>query len=423
MQDYKVSQPVAEVFSALLADKGIQNALEFLKNDHEFRIKEVKEMALIHGESYKEHLLRSPMFKAKMEQYGAKDCVVDAEGNPIGYVYGSAGASARPKVLCEAHIDTVFTEDTPLAITEKNGRLYCPGIADNTMGMSMVLAVLRAIQHANLKPVGTIMMAGTVGEEAKGQSRGIRALVRDHLDMDAAIAVDRGHTERITRGAVAVKRYELTFSGPGGHSWHAFGLPSPTHAMGRAMAKIADLRTSTDPKTTFNIGIVGGGTAVNAITDVCSMHVDMRSLSQEELNKLDAQILALADQAVAEENLFRAKEQRISVSARAYGAKPGGDQPTDSLMVQAAWAATATTGVAPVLSPPSSTNTNIPLSIGMPALCIGGGGIGLENHSLNEWLDPAGSWTAPQKALLFILSLTGLEGVTKPLIGKFTRNP
>ncbi len=421
MQTYTVSQDVASVFSALLADKRVQNALEFLKKDHDFRIDEIKEMVLLHGESYKEHLLRSPMFKAKLEQYGAKDCVIDAEGNAMGYVYGSAGPSARPKILLEGHLDTVFSEDTPLQVVEKDGRLYCPGICDNTAGMGLVLAVLRALKHAELTPVGTIMLAGTTGEEAKGQSRGIRALVRDHLDMDAAISIERGDTDRITRGAVAVKRYEFTFSGPGGHSWNAFGLPSPIHAMGAAIAKISRLTPPASPKTTFNVGVVGGGASVNSIADSCTMHVDMRSMSQDELAKLDAQILALVDQAVAEENLFRATEQRISVASRAYGAKPGGDQPLDAVIVQAAYAATTAVGVEPTLNPPASTNTNIPLGVGMPALCIGCGGVGKENHSLNEWYDPANSYTGPQKALLLILALAGLDSVTKPLMGKFTR--
>lgn len=402
---------VQEAMQKLLANPGIQKALAFIKEDEANTFEELKEMVLMHGESFKEHLLRSPMYKAKLEKYGAVDCAIDDEGNVLGYVHGKA----RPKILMEAHLDTVFKESTPLEITEKDGRFFCPGISDDTSSLAANLSILRAIKHAGLKPVGTLAIGGTVGEEGEGNARGIRALMRNHGDIDAALAVECYDEAYLILGAVGIKRYEITFKGPGGHSWSAFGLPNPIHAMGRAIAKISDLHTLASPKTTFSVGTVTGGTSINSIPYECSLKLDMRSVDLAELDKLDATVLALLDMAVAEENLRWKNEKRVSVEVKTIGNKPAGEVSRDSVIAQVAIACTEAVGSKAHIAGPSSTNQNIPVSMGIPAVVVGAGGKSGAHHSLDEWYEPKNAHKGAQKVLLMLFALAGLEGVCEPL--------
>ena len=239
--------PVPSTIRALLADTRIQAALDYLKDDHDRTIAELKEMVLVHGAPHTEPEVRSPMYRDKLARYGLEDCFIDEVGNAFGYV---RGAGARPKILAEAHLDTVFPADTPLAVQEKDGVLHCPGIADDTAALAAQLSIIRAIRHAGLVPCGTFMMGGTVGEEAPGEARGVRALMASQTDLDAYLALEGGHMFDIIPGAVACKRQEIIVTGPGGHSWSDFGLASPINALGRAIARIADLHPVASPKTT-----------------------------------------------------------------------------------------------------------------------------------------------------------------------------
>jgi tripeptide aminopeptidase len=206
----------------------------------------------------------------------------------------------------------------------------------------------------------------------------------------------------------------MIFTGPGGHSFHEFGLPSATHAMGRAIAKIADLQTPAEPKTTFTVGTVKGGTSVNAIAAEARMAVDMRSDSTEELLKLEARLLDLVKQAVAEENA-RWKTDKLTVEIKLIGDRPAGNTFTDSSIVRAAEkAVSAVASGKKVTLEGASTDSNQPMSLGIPAVTIGGGGEGGNWHSRNEWYKPVDSYLGPQRALLTILMLQGLDGVTKP---------
>jgi di/tripeptidase len=208
----------------------------------------------------------------------------------------------------------------------------------------------------------------------------------------------------------------MIFRGPGGHSFQEFGLPSAIHAMGRAIAKIADLQTPSDPKTTFTVGTVSGGTSVNAIASEARMAVDMRSNSTEELLKLEATLLDFVKQAVAEENA-RWKSDKLSVEIKLIGDRPAGIVELDSPIVQATQRAVTTiTGAPRVTFAGSSTDSNLAMSMGIPAVTIGGGGEGGNWHSRNEWYRPVDAWYGPQNALLTILMLTGLDGVTKPAL-------
>ena len=226
-----------------------------------------------------------------MQELGFKDAAIDAEGNVIALRKGTGGG--RPKLVLSAHLDTVFPEGTDVTVKEKDGVILAPGIGDDSRGLAALLSVIKAMNANEIATVGDILFVGTVGEEELGNLRGVKALFRDHADIDAFISIDGLGITRVVNRATGSHRYEFIFTGPGGHSFQEFGLPSAIHAMGRAIAKISDLQTPSDPKTTFTVGTVSGGTSVNAIAAEARMAVDMRSNSTDEFFKLDARLLDL----------------------------------------------------------------------------------------------------------------------------------
>jgi len=400
------------VFDKLLADAKIQKALAFIDADQDNKNRELKEMVLLHGAPFKEREARSPMFMKKLEQYGATDCFIDSHDNAFGYVRGGTG----PVIVFEGHLDTVFDESTPLEITEKDSRIYCPGIGDDTAGLANVLSLLRAVKHAGLAPAGTFLIGGTSGEEGEGDIRGIKGLLDDHKDIAAVVSVEPGPVGNIVCGAIGSRRYEFVFKGPGGHSWSAYGLPSPIHAMGRAIAKMAGVTAPESPKTTYTVGVVSGGTSVNSIANEARLKLDMRSISPDSLAEVEKIMLNLADEGVAEENAFRFRSgEKITVEKKLIGDRPAGDQPQDAPIVQAAWAAITGAGGTPKLLPATSTNANAPINRGIPAVVVRSGGATGGTHALDEWFDPRGSEQGVKMALLLLFALAGLPGVTAPL--------
>ncbi len=408
-----VTPAVRSLIETLLADPGMQKALAFLEADQADMLAELKEMTLLHGAPFAESELRSPMFKKKLEALGVTECRIDADDNAYGFLPGSGDSS---KVVLEAHLDTVFPKETPLAITEKDGVFYCPGISDDTAGLAELLSILRAIRHAGLKPVRTILAGGTSGEEGEGNIRGIRAMLRDNPDVAACLALEPDDAGMLTKGAVGSKRYEFIFTGPGGHSWLAYGLPSPLHAMCRAVAKMSDVITPSEPRTTYTVGVISGGTSVNSIAHSSRCKLDMRSVSTKALAEVERTMLRLAQEAVDEENAFRAASgQKVAVEVVCIGDRPAGEQDENSPIVQAAWAANEALGNTPVITEPGSTNANAPISQGIPALVIRTGGKSGGIHSLDEWHDPRGMDKGAKAALLLLFALAGLQGVTQPL--------
>ncbi len=396
----------------LLKDARIQDALEFLRNDHGRTVAEQKELALVPGAPNTEPEIRSPFFLKKMREYGLEDCAMDEVGNVFGYVRGDSA----PLILMEGHLDTVFPLDVPLSIREENGRIYCPGIGDDTAALSKILSVVRAIRHAGLRPCGTLMLGGTVGEEGPGMSRGVRHLMSLGLPLQAYIAMETCWTRRITRGGVCCRRCEIVFHASGGHAWNDCQRPSAIHAAGRFMAAVASMELPDRSKTICNIGLVSGGTSVNSISAECSVHLDIRSVEESVRDDVLQKVLALAETAAADENSWKQQGERVSFTARHYNIKPGGDQPLDAAIVQIAAAATEAVGTAPDFMPPSSTNINFPLSMGIPCVCIGAGGDAGNLHSPDEWYAPEGSYTGAQKALLMLFACAGLKDCLPPLL-------
>lgn len=407
-----VSTQAEAAFAAIQSDAKVRQGLDFIKNDHANTITDQKTIVAIPAPPFKEKV-RAEYYLKRLKELGLKDVKMDSEGN----VYGiSPGTGKGPKLLVEAHLDTVFPEGTNTKPVEKDGKIYAPGIADDTRGLAALLSVVRAFNASGVKTVGDIIFCGTVGEEGLGDLRGMKAFFRDNKDIAASVSIDGTSVSRITYLATGSHRYEVNFKGPGGHSFGAFGLPSAIHAMGRTIAKIGDVETPKNPKTTFTVGVVSGGTSVNAIAADAQMLLDMRSNSQEELLKVEAAILPLIQQGVDEENARWNHERKVSAEIKLVGDRPAGSQSPNSVVVQAAWLATKAIGQQPELTPASSTNANLPISFGIPAITIGGGGQDGRNHSPDEWYDPANAYLGPQKVFVTILGLAGIDGLTQPLL-------
>lgn len=302
---------VEAAFQAILANPKVTRTLEDIKADDERTLAEQKRITEIPAPPYKEKV-RAEYYLKRFQELGLKDAAIDTEGNVIALRKGSGGG--RPKLVVSAHLDTVFPEGTDVSVKEKDGAILAPGIGDDSRGLAALLSLLKSINANEIATVGDVMFVGTVGEEELGNLRGVKALFRDHTDIDGFISIDGLGITRVVNQATGSHRFEMIFKGPGGHSFQEFGLPSAIHAMGRAIAKISDLQTPSDPKTTFTVGTVAGGTSVNAIAGEARMAVDMRSNSTEELLKLEARLLDLVKVAVTEENA-RWKTDKMTVES------------------------------------------------------------------------------------------------------------
>jgi acetylornithine deacetylase/succinyl-diaminopimelate desuccinylase-like protein len=404
---------IDSALAKLLADEKIQKALKFLEDDEAATFAELREMALVPGETFHEKEGRTPMYRAKLEKYGADSVETDEIGSVLGYV---DGAAPRPKIMLDAHLDTVFAMSEPIEIKDlDDGRYNCPGMSDNTAGLAMDLTVLRAIRHAGLVPQGRIMITGTVRHEGEGDLGGMKTLFAHDQTIDACFCSETlTKPGAIINTAIGVHRYELIFRGPGGHSWLDWGRPTPIQAFCRAGAALSELQAPAEPKTSFNLGTVAGGTTVNAIPAECRAKLDIRSVSADVLNALDAQIHKLVDEAVAAENA-RWKGDPVTVEWRRIGDRPAGMVPPEALVVRLLWKTTEAVGLTPNYWPPLGTNANIPISMGIPSTGFGGGGIGGSLHSRAEWYSPQHSARHAQRILLTVFAMAGLKGVTEPL--------
>jgi tripeptide aminopeptidase len=404
---------VETAFQAVLAHPKVIKALEDIKADDERTLAEQKRITEIPAPPYKEKV-RAEYYLNRFRELGLKNPAIDGEGNVIALRKGSGGG--RPKLVVSAHLDTVFPEGTDVSVKEKDGAILAPGIGDDSRGLAALLSLIKSLNANEIATVGDVMFVGTVGEEELGNLRGVKALFRDHTDIDGFISIDGLGITRVVNQATGSHRFEMIFRGPGGHSFQEFGLPSAIHAMGRAIAKISDLQTPSDPKTTFTVGTVSGGTSVNAIAGEARMAIDMRSNSTEELLKLEARLLDLVKQAVVEEN-ERWKTDKMTVEIKLIGDRPAGIVAMDSPIVQATRRAVSTIARGPrVTFAGSSTDSNLAISLGIPAVTIGGGGEGGNWHSRNEWYKPVDAYYGPQNALLTVLTLAGLDGVTQPAL-------
>ena len=333
---------------------------------------------------------------------GLRDLRTDKAGNVIGVRPGKA---AHPNLVFSAHLDTVFPEGTNVKVTREGDVMKGPGIGDDCRGLAVMIGVIRALNEAHVETPGTITFVADVGEEGLGDLRGMKSLFYDSLkdQIDKFISVD-GIGLGITHIGVGSNRYKVTFKGPGGHSFGAFGMANPIQAMGRAIAKIDAIQVPSQPKTTFNVGRVGGGTSVNAIPFEAWMEVDMRSADVASLKEVDAKFNAAVRDAVAEENARWNNRGPVTASAELVGVRPAGQTPKSSAIVQTAMAVSRAMQIEEVLRE-GSTDSNVPMNLGIPAITISGGGNGTGAHSLNETFNSKDSWRGTQRAILLAVSL------------------
>ncbi len=393
----------------IIAAPSFKQAAAFIQSDQERFVRELVELTEIPAPPFKE-AARAKAFLEKLRQHGLADVEMDGEGNVMGLRRGSGGS---PGVLVvSAHLDTVFPEGTDVKVKREGTRLSAPGVGDDTRGLALLLALIRALDAGKFRTEYDVLFVGNVGEEGEGDLRGIKFLLQKGKYKDRIrqmLVIDGNDANGITNGGVGSKRYRVTFKGPGGHSYGAFGLVNPAYAMGGAITRFSRLQVPSAPKTTYSVGVVRGGTSVNAIPFEVSMDVDMRSESCAELKKVDERFLAIVREAVAEENAARSTRQGpIAADPKVIGERPCGETPRTTPIVQAAVAAITAFGLQPAYSI-SSTDANIPMSLGIPAITIGRGGPGDRTHSLDEWTDvePRANVINVQRVLALILAVAG----------------
>lgn len=386
----------------LIQSPAVKAALDAVKANDAQTIEDQIRFCEIPAPPFKEEV-RGAELKRTFEQLGLQNVRVDKAGNVLG-VYPGNGAP-HPHVVLAAHLDTVFPEGTNVKVRREGAILHGPGIGDDCRGLAVLVATIRAMKNANVKVPGSITFVADVGEEGLGDLRGMKQLFNETLkdQVDMFVSID-GTGLSTSHTFVGSHRYRVTVKGPGGHSFGAFGLANPADALGRAIAKIADIQVPKDPKTTFNVGRIGGGTSVNAIPMEAWMEVDMRSVDKNALDTVDQQFQRAVDQAVREENERWGTPKMLMVTKELVGERPAGSLPESAPIVKKAMEVLLALG----FNGPNgigSSDANFPLSLGIPSLDIGGGGRGTEAHALGESFDTTDAWKGTQRALLLVIAL------------------
>ncbi len=332
---------------------------------------------------------------------------IDKTGNIIGEL---RGLNEKEIVVIAAHLDTVFPPGTDVKVHRDGSRMAAPGISDNGSGVAALLALARAVQFAHLKPQRTILFVGDVGEEGEGNLRGMRAIVDTYrVKLKAIVVLDGSGTDHVTTKALASRRLEALITGPGGHSWSDFGMPNPINALVRGSVRFINTKVPASPRTTFNIGQIEGGTSVNSVPYEARLKVDIRSESEDELTRLESALRECIAAGVRDE-MDSARDRskgKLEWKVELLGRRPGGELASDSLLLAALRAADEFVGNQSRIER-SSTDANIPLSLGIDAISIGAGGSGGGAHSLQEWYDSAGREAGLKRVLLTILGISGV---------------
>ena len=386
----------------------VKKAFEYIVDIEEKTNRNLIELTEIEAPPFKE-MKRAEEFAERLRLAGLENVWIDSIGNVLGFLKGSIGDK---NIALDAHIDTVFPEGTDVKVRVKNDTLFAPGIADDTRGLAMILTIAESIKKQNIEPINNIIFIGTVGEEGLGDLRGVRYLFKNNNPkIDTWIAIDGGSIGRVNNQALGSYRYEVVFEGPGGHSWGAFGLVNPHHALGsgiRDFVQKADIYTSTGPKTSYNVGIISGGTSINSIPFKSSMQIDIRSIEPNRLDDMEEILFNSMQKATNEQNEIKRSGPDLRLAINKIGNRPSGKVDESVPLIQRTIAATQHMGVEPRLTI-GSTNSNIPISLGVPAVTIGRGGDGGKAHSLDEWWINKDGYKSIQLALLILLSESGIN--------------
>lgn len=392
--------------AALVKQPKIQTALKIIKELERETRKDHITLTEIPAPPFKEQK-RAEKFKEMLQAAGVDSIWIDKAGNVIALRKGKSG---KKIVVIEAHLDTVFPEGTDVTVKEKGDTLCAPGIGDNARGLVALLTVLKAVQKAKIKTDADVYFVGTTGEEGPGDLRGVKQLFNGSIpNINSYISIDGGGIGEIITRAVGSRRYRITFTGPGGHSYGSFGLANPHNATARAIHYFindADTFTKKGIKTTYNIGVMGGGTSVNSIPFESWMEVDMRSENAQRLSKIDELLQAAIQKALKEENQMKRSGANLIADIKLIGERPTGEQDITAPIIQRSIAGNAVLGIKSSTGV-SSTNANIPISKNVPAVCINAGGVEGGAHSLDEWWLNTNGYLGIQQALLLLIAEAG----------------
>jgi len=393
----------------LVANRAMAEAIRLAEEHDDWALERLIELTEIPSPPFME-AARGVRFAELLLEAGADSVWTDAEGNVIGLRRGRTGAR---QIGFGGHLDTVFPEGTDVTVRQVGDTLFAPGVGDDTRGLVVVLSALRAMETAGVETDDDVLFIGVVGEEGLGDLRGMKHLYReDGLRPEVWIEVDGGGLGRIVSMGLGSVRYRVRFEGPGGHSWGAFGTANPAHAMSRAtryFQDVADTLTRSGPRTSYNVGRVGGGTSINSVPFEAWMEVDMRSESPASLDRIEGVFIAAMDRALEEENALRREGDALTVDKDRIGDRPSGEMDPSAPLVQRALASTAAFGVQGELAR-SSTDSNVPIALGFPAVTIGRGGEGANGHAPNEHWVNREAYLAVQRAILLVVSEAGFVG-------------
>lgn len=371
---------------AILAHPGVAVALRTLEAEHDRTVDDIVALTEIPSPPFGEEK-RAAAYLEMLRAHGLDEVETDTVGNVMGLRRGTGEGGI---VAVAAHLDTVFPHGTDVRVRREGTRLSAPGIGDDTRSLAVLLAIVRALDAGDVRTNHDILFVGDVGEEGNGDLRGVRHLFgegRHRERIRAFFTVDSPNMERLVIGAVGSKRYKVTFKGPGGHSFRAFGSVNPIYAMAAAISELSALEVSDQPRTTYCVSVVGGGTSVNAIPEACWIEIDLRSEAPSELARLDREVQAIIARSVEAENAVRSTANgSVSAEVATLGDRPAGRMPEGAGIVVAAAGSLRAFGF-DVSFEAASTDANVPMSLGIPALMIGSGGSGGRNHSLDEWID------------------------------------
>jgi tripeptide aminopeptidase len=396
-----LAQEGRDIGARLMQDAAVRAALDAARQNENRAIEDQIRFCEVPAPPFQEGK-RALVLKQAFEELGLRNVRIDHVGNVLGE---RPGLALHPHLVLAAHLDTVFPEGTVVKTSRNGTVIRGPGIGDNCRGLAVLVNVIRALQQAKVQTPGSITFAANVGEEGLGDLRGVKGLFYDTLKgtIDRFVSID-GTGYGITNVAVGSKRYKVTYKGPGGHSYGAFGLVNPIHALGRAIAKIADFEVPRMPKTTFNVGRIGGGTSINSIPFEAWMEVDMRSADLPSLLALDTKFRGAVELALKEDNA-RWQSSALTAVTDLVGERPAGNTPESSPIVQTALSVSKALGLASPLGE-GSTDSNLPMNLHIPAITTGGGGRGTGAHSLGEAFDVTDSWRGSQRATLLTIALT-----------------
>ncbi|BDG72359.1 M20/M25/M40 family metallo-hydrolase [Roseomonas fluvialis] len=401
-----------QTIAAIRADARFAAAAATLAAEHDRTVADLITLTEIPAPPFAEEQ-RAAAYLDMLRSHGLEEVEQDEIGNVMGIRRGFGNGDV---LVVAAHLDTVFPAGTDVRVRREGTKLFAPGVSDDTWSLVVNLAFIRALDAAGIRTRHDLLFVGDVGEEGLGDLRGVRHLFaqsRHRPRIRAFLSVDSPQVDRIVSGGVGSRRYRVTFRGPGGHSYAAFGLVNPMYAMAEAARGLAAVKVPTDPPTTHCVSVVSGGTSINAIANAVTIEVDLRSASAAELERLDSAFLAIVDQAVAGENAARSTAAgAIAAEITRVGDRPAGETPAGAPIRGLAAAAVAAEGYAPRFEF-SSTDSNVPMSLGIPALTVGAGGTGGRAHSLEEWLDvePTESLRGMRTTLATILAVAGMEGI------------